>query len=417
MTKHNRTPNRSRRRTAKTVHPTHLTVVSTGVGTSEQPELRHVNNLIKASILYADDVELLSPMTEIINQTRSTAEGIAEDPGLFLQSLDDTTLLQLAGPDILKQNNMDIHLLRVALTLLHMNPEDRKEILNDSPQGNEINHQLTQIEESIHGPEMDKMLSDLHQLRVTSGVEELNGVISSRTVTFNPRISSAINSNDLLDQFLDELTKTLNDQYKLILLDPTASPLVTAMQNEGLITPSTRVLNNAKEATLGTGFISCLPAFTTAPMDEIMDLRSDLDEPLSQYRADVAALREEMTTSPFDADVQADILAAWRTRVEPEIQEIRSAMADHGLVREMIQAVDGDIKSLANGTWAPLTIGMLIADKTDINGAIAIGIGALATVGIMARSVTKERARARKDLASHDFYYLYRADEALRSLK
>lgn len=83
----------------------------------------------------------------------------------------------------------------------------------------------------------------------------------------------------------------------------------------------------------------------------------------------------------------------------------------------MIQAVDGDIKSLANGTWAPLTIGMLIADKTDINGAIATGIGALATVGIMARSVTKERARARKDLASHDFYYLYRADEALRSLK
>lgn len=285
------------------------------------------------------------------------------------------------------------------------------------PQGKEIEKHFSQVDESVHGPEMDKMLSDLRQLRVASGVEELSGVISSHTVTFNPRISSAIYSDDLLDQFLDELTKTLNDKYKLILLDPTASPLVTAMQNEGLITPSTRVLSNAKEAALGTGFISCLPAFTTAPMDEIMNLRSDLDEPLSQYRADVAALRGEMTVGPFDADVQADILVAWRTRVEPEIQEIRSAMADHGLVREIVQAVDGDIRGLANGTWAPVMIGMLIADKTDMSGAIATGIGALATAGIMARTVTRERARARKDLASHDFYYLYRADEALRSLE
>jgi len=416
VTKRNHAPNRTRWRTAKTVHPTHLTVVSTGVGNTEKPQLRHVNDLIKASILYADDVEILSPMTDLINRTRSMSTGITEDPGLFLQSLDDETLIQLTGSDVLKQNNMDIHLLRVALTLLSMSPEDRKDLLQDSPQGDEIDHQLTQIHESIHGPEMDKMLSDLHQLRIESGVEELKGVISSHAVTFNTRVSGALNSDDLIDQFLDELTKVFNDQYKLILLDPTASSLVKAMQNEGVIAPSSRVLGNAEEAVLGTGFISFLPAFTTAPMDEVMDLRSDLSGVLSRYRADVASLRGEMTVSPFDVNSEAEIQALWRTRVDPEIQEIRSAMADHGLVREIVRAVGGDIRGLVNGTWAPAAIGVIIANHTDMNGAIAESIGGLATLGIMGSTVAKERANARKNIESHDFYYLYRANEALSSL-
>ena len=51
-----------------------------------------------------------------------------------------------------------------------------------------------------------------------------------------------------------------------------------------------------------------------------------------------------------------------------------------------------------------------------MHGAITTSISGLTAAGIMASNVVEERAAARRNLESHDFYYLYRADQALDSL-
>jgi hypothetical protein len=74
-----------------------------------------------------------------------------------------------------------------------------------------------------------------------------------------------------------------------------------------------------------------------------------LDKPLSRYRRKVSHLRGDLRTEPFDEHVEAEVDALWRAEVDPALSEIRQAMADHGLVRELIRTFGGDLSSFARG--------------------------------------------------------------------
>ena len=94
-------------------------------------------------------------------------------------------------------------------------------------------------------------------------------------------------------------------------------------------------LNPAYRARFADGTaIDILP-----PMDEVLDLRRNLDELLGRYRRRISHLRGELRTDPFDEHIQAEIDAVWRTEVEPAVGEIRQAMSEHRLVKEQLRAL------------------------------------------------------------------------------
>jgi hypothetical protein len=90
-----------------------------------------------------------------------------------------------------------------------------------------------------------------------------------------------------------------------------------------------------------------------APLDEVVDLRRDLDEPLDRYRHKVSHLRSELRTGPFDEHIEAELDAVWRAEVDPAIAEIRRAMADHGLIREILRSLGGNLSDFVKGGWLP----------------------------------------------------------------
>jgi hypothetical protein len=95
-----------------------------------------------------------------------------------------------------------------------------------------------------------------------------------------------------------------------------------------------------------------LPTITPAPIDEILDLRSDLSGALSRYRSVMIALEEQFKLGPFDEHRQAEVIAVWRQHVEPALVALREEMADHSLVREVLRYVTTDIKVLMAGAIA-----------------------------------------------------------------
>jgi hypothetical protein len=149
-------------------------------------------------------------------------------------------------------------------------------------------------------------------------------------------------------------------------------------------------------------------------MDELLDLRRDLDELLVRYRRRVAELRGHLRTEPFDEHTEAEIDAVWRSEVNPDLVEIRQAMADHGLVRELLRALGGDLSNFVKGIGLPAGLGIYTANVFDLSTAVTAAVTAGTAVTPTVAKGLLARADGRAIAKAHDLYYLYEVDRRLK---
>jgi hypothetical protein len=368
---------------------------------------------VKASLLYADSVEVLSLGGQMIREMNKFATGDGMNLYSLLQSLDDDTLRPMI-PDL------DLKQFRQLLPLLaSLDAEQIRAIASADPELAEFS-ELADIVDGSHNAAntgMAEIRAYTDRLRVESGVAELEPALRARFVRFNERIRLGEGTDAEIQAFIQQLKRYLQDPNWFVLLDTEIASLARSMINEGLVKPPQRVISNAGEAVLGTGFLARLPAFPGAPMDELLDLRRDLDEPLGRYRRKVSHLRSELRTEPFDEHIEAEIDAVCRTEVDPAIGEIRQAMADHGLVKEQLKAFAGDLGDFVKGRSIPTGLTIFSANVLDVGDVLAMGLNAAGAGMALAPAVAKgllARADGRAKAKAHDLYYLYEVDRRLR---
>lgn len=382
----------------------------TGVdNTADGVSVRREIELVKASLLYADTVEVLSLGSEMVRNLHSFAAGEPVNIWALMLSLDEDTLRYLGYTG-------DIGTLRqVAPVLLSIDPDVLRFAAAGDPAMREL-AELADILDSGHAGAASAMaeLREMYEkLRVDSGVAELESVLNTKLVRFNDQVGLGGDLDASIGAFVNQIKRYLRDPSKLVLLDGIAADMARHMIEEGLVRPPKRVISNAEEAALGTGLLERhLPAFPGAPMDELLELRRDLDEPLGRYRRKVSSLRSELQTGPFDENINAEVEAIWRLNIAPEIADIRKAMADHGLVREFIKAAGGDITSLVKGTLGA-GIGVITANAFDLGTTISAGITAGGAIGPPAVGALIARYERRSEARANDLYYLYEIDRRL----
>jgi hypothetical protein len=403
-------PRRERRRTAETVLRTHLAVI-TGIDNSTNGfSVQREVELVKASLLYADTVEVLSIGSQMVRELHRFAAGGTDNIWALMLSLDDDTLRHLGY-------SADIGTLReVGPALLSVDPDVLRSAAADDPAMHELT-ELADILDNGHAGAASAM-AELRQMyekmRVDSGVAELESVLGTNLVRFNEQVPIGDDLDAATSAFVNQIKRYLQDSSRLLLLDGIAADMARHMIEEGVVRPPNRVISNAGEAALGTGFVARLPAFPGAPMDELLKVRIDLDEPLGRYRRKISDLRGELQTGPFDEHISAEVDAIWRTEVGPELGEIRQAMADHGLVREFLRALGADPSNLVKGTLPGAAIGLFTANTFDLETAISRGITAGSTLAPSAVKALQERRKGRAAARANDLFYLYEVDRRLK---
>lgn len=411
MSRQDRKPRPPRKRTSQSVVRTHLAVIAGIASGGPSISVHHENELVKASLLYADTVEVLSLGNQMVRELSSFSAGDPSNLWVLLASLDDKTLRQMSP-------ELDPDQLRQAVSILTTMPPDAMRALAQlDPKMTDLN-EFADVLDQTHeqaSSSMTELRGITDQMRADSGVAELEKALDQKLVRFNENVTIGGDTDAVIQGFMDEIKRYLHDPNKFVLLDATIASLVESMIKEGLIRPPERSFSNASEAVLGTGFLARLPAFTAAPMDEVIDLRRDLDEPLSRYRRKVSHLRGELRTGPFDQHIQAEIDAIWRTEIDPAVGEIRQAMADHGLVRETVRAFGGDLSDFVKGGWLPAGLAIFSANLFDLGAAVTTTLAAGTAAAPTIAKALMNRAQGRATARGHDLYYLYEVNRQLGS--
>ncbi|MBU2697805.1 hypothetical protein [Pimelobacter sp. 30-1] len=212
-----------------------------------------------------------------------------------------------------------------------------------------------------------------------------------------------------VQRWADSIAARLRDPRSRLLLDSETASFVDLMVREGKAEITTTGRDRLGATALGAGFSARLPTLEHATVEEILEVRGDLEGPLVRYRSAVARMSKTLPDIPlteFDAAVDSE----WEGVVGPSLREIQEELIGHGIVKELAHHAKLDAAA-----YITVGTGLLVGVNqfTDIDPLVNAIVAGLPTVAgtLGARSVAR---RNRVEQAQRrEFYYLHAASQSL----
>lgn len=390
-----------------------VVVVTQPTGARGVPvDLSHDVTLVKAALLYADHVELVSPGAAMVTSAGGLQAATPADAIGLLGTLDPATLAHLGGknlPDNFAQ------MVQGALVLSQMPIDQVRRILGKEVSDEFLADLRAQLE-ALQGP--TRQLREVAAGLVDgSGLRELDDPVRLELVTLRSVGIEGGSTDAVLASYVNHLKNLLRDPVVHALFDESTASLARSLAREQHVEPNRLTLVHARQAAVGGGLVTRLPSFPDAEMGQVLALRSDLSGPLRRYRRSVAALAGKLQAQAYDEDSSAEIDDLWRTDVAPTLDELRDGLAEHSYIRHLARQIATSPTAITAGVASAGALFMGMHSLAGLDAVLASVGGvtpaatALAHHGVQA-AVT--RGGARDELRRHDLYYLHEVNQRLR---
>jgi hypothetical protein len=254
-----------------------------------------------------------------------------------------------------------------------------------------------------------------------TGAAELRPAIESGVVTvadlgvgMDDALRAAVHggmagSDDEVVRFAAQVKQRLQDRRTRLLFDEDADSLVQAMLESGVQESERTGLSLARTAAVGAGFVARLPAFEEAPMDELLDLRGEMTDPLTRYRGAVAAFAQQVP-EVMGSDLEAEVDQLWEQEALPALLEIKERLRDHTMVRELAAHARQDVGTyllMGGGVF----IGLTAAGALGQVATSVLSAGPAAATLVARANLSAEHAR--HEVERYDLFYLHATGERL----
>lgn len=356
-----------------------------GVAPTSKFSLETELRLIKPSLLYGDRVTLYSPATSFVAMAAAIGE-LTEDQQI----------------DFLAQVLPEVNPAQAEDTLLVINAfrelrRKRRRTRDEILLVEKMRRQLRRAWDMMRG-RMDEMIA-------SSGANELVPAMEMGLLEVDVLLrEDEFSFEQLLQDFLDRLAKSLTSDVAYPLFDDQAGSLVEAHVAEGLIVPTRSAEARGRQVGAAAAFMSRLPAFPGATISEVLDIRDELRDPLVRFRAGMAEATHSLATRSYEGEFAGEVEQIYVEKVGPALLEIGEAVQANRYLRQLLGESTTDLKTILTGV---LTFGL--ARTSDMAPLIA-GSAAAATAAVTAAWKT---AAERRRIRQQRFYLLYETQKLL----
>jgi hypothetical protein len=244
-------PNRAHVRTKSTVgeavRPLRVSIITSPKSHPDGPVLHRDVELVKAALLYADEVELVSPGAAMLGSVAGLAEGGIPALIELFGSVDDETLGYLNQGKPMPDNFREM----LSLLPLLMDPDVAKltgiedDVKGFSSELEEVQAQLTEVAESLISG---------------AGADELIPALESGFLTLDTAGVEAADTDAMVQRFVGIIQQRLRDPRRKVLFDADTASLARSLieETEGDQTPGLRRAGQA--AVVPASSHSCPPS-------------------------------------------------------------------------------------------------------------------------------------------------------------
>jgi hypothetical protein len=166
--------------------------------------------------------------------------------------------------------------------------------------------------------------------------------------------------------------------------------------------------SRGRQAGAASGFLARLPTFPLASMDEIVDIRSELDRPLVRFRSEMVTVAQDLAVDAHSPEFGQAAEEQWIAKVRPALLELEE------LVEERRLRTQFAVKLPAGGALGGiggLVVAGIVGHGTFVSAGAATGAAAVAT----AATAAIESAKLGRELRKRPYYLLHRTEDLLDS--
>lgn len=157
---------------------------------------------------------------------------------------------------------------------------------------------------------------------------------------------------------------------------------------------------------------STLPGFEDATIDEIIDIRKELNKYIIPYRSAVLRMAERIKTIPNTDSFQQECAYLYFQEIEPQVASINSAIQDNNVFKNIAKKVITNKE-----TWVSLgALTMAFATTGDIANAVTVGTAVAFGGHSIADGIIKS-IEEKKKIKDKEMYFLYESGKKLAELQ
>ena len=245
-------------------------------------------------------------------------------------------------------------------------------------------------------------------------IRELNALLTSGKVELKKFEHSLSDVDGTFSEFFIQLTKSIRSSFPLF--DETSNHLMRSAVEARVINLNESEKRKIIHAGVSDNLIQRLPSFDSASVDEILDIRKELSDPLIRFRSKVQSYSESIQTVPWNDDFENECSLLYNQEVAPAILEIDELTKEASFVKNLVGKVtsDGDFRKVAGELVIGIAAAGVIPSFTQI---VSQDVAALSAGGLWATSkiaeAYKEYREKKQEISKKDLYFYYRAGKML----
>lgn len=245
---------------------------------------------------------------------------------------------------------------------------------------------------------------------------ELVSLVKSEKVKLHS-FQSEFTDDSFIREFYLSLKQALNNSNTFPLFDGQSNALIKAAINDNLIELNEVNTFNAIHAGMTNNLLVSLPSFEYATVDEILDIRKELNNSLVRFRSKTLSYSDSIQSMPWDESFQHECVRLYHKEVAPAILEIQELTNESGFLKNLGYNIVSDNSIIKTVGVICISIAATDAisafsDVVSSDTAILVTGGAYATSKIA--TAYKDYKTKQNDIMKKDLYFYYKAGNMLK---
>lgn len=404
--------------------------IGTGIDPTPDPKvlggvsLEHDLRLVKAALLYADDVTLYSPAASMLLSIHGIKKLRPDEKLAFLEEFVPYAIGDKQQADGLRQN---LRLLRLAQRDRYA-PRDVRELVGSLERVMEWDEICAVADRQLQESQAIGLVTaikkgrlhvhDFLKARGQSKTQSAAELIGQAGLSKEQRQAGRW-GDDVIREYMRVMNQAVSNSWTYPLFDEEIGGIVSAGVREGAITVSEAGMTRGKHISLAADLLERLPLFDRATVDEVLDIRRELDKPLVRFRKAIVNFSHTIKAAPWDQEFMTEADTIFHRDIAPAVEEVEELVRSNRYLLLLLKRIGIPSAGALTAVVSRLADIPEIIAHTVNNPAAANTIastvtgGAALAAGKAVRDTAWERYQNQQSIEQRELYFYYRARKRL----
>lgn len=367
-----------------------------GVAPTSQLTLTKDLQMLKVALLYADSVKLCSVTTSIILQVAAIGELTDKQRVDFLEQL----LPVIAGDG----NAIEVQgAIQEYKRIQHKKYRNTQEIMYQR----RLAKIISQTWDGSGG-----MRETAYKIAHEAGAE---GIVQAFELGLLDIHIFDTSRATVVEDFFDVVSAAVAEKTTYPLFDDFTGNLIQAGLKESKLVATAGDLGRSKHSGLVGNLLSRLPLFEQASVDEVIDIRRELEHPLTRFRSAIVQFSDNIRGAQWDEDFSTEAERIFYQVVDPAILEIEEAVRGNRYLQRLLgQYTSETLKALATSGAVGYGLGMLVSPLSSLPQIVSTALPIGLTAAAIANKTYQEWKTDQQKIEQNQLYFCYQAKEQLK---